>query len=213
MHVDFGEVAEHADQPLTVIEKYRLAVEEVVADEDDLACRWCLDRRATVGGEIQARMWVAFLAIEEAAQTEGAGQRAVDWPVEQQVAWLAWAELLVGAGLLGQFALDTFEVLGVGGDLLLILDGDALLGVVLAAHLKAECLTARDLYLLSARFDAERDADNGDPALAVFTHGQHRLALITHLGRLRRVAQIDHRHATWHRFVQQAGDETFGVGG
>jgi len=83
---------------------------------------------------------------------------------------------------------------------------------VLGADLETQLLAAFDLDLLAARLDAERDADYGDPALAVLVHGQHRFALITHLRRLRRIAQVDHRYTAGHRLVQQAGDETIGMG-
>ena len=74
------------------------------------------DRRAGLGGEIQARVRVALLAVEETAQAERRGQRAVHRAVEQQIARLAGAELPVGAVLLIQFTLDALEVRGVRVD-------------------------------------------------------------------------------------------------
>ncbi|MNV77592.1 hypothetical protein D3C71_1710290 [compost metagenome] len=46
LHVDFRHVAEHADKALTVVDEYRVAVEEVVADQDHLAACRGLDRGA-----------------------------------------------------------------------------------------------------------------------------------------------------------------------
>src|SRR3546814_1859158 len=99
LHANFGEMAEHADQPLAVVDENGLAVEEVVTGEYDLAGRRCLDRRAALGGEIQARVRVTLLAVEETAQAERRRQRAVHRAIEQQIAWLVGAELPVGAGL------------------------------------------------------------------------------------------------------------------
>jgi hypothetical protein len=37
LHIDFRHVAEHADEALAMVDKHRVAVEEVVADQDHLA--------------------------------------------------------------------------------------------------------------------------------------------------------------------------------
>jgi hypothetical protein len=76
---------------------------------------------------------VALFAIEEAAHAELARQRAVDRFVEQQVARQRRAEAAVGLDLLGQFAVDALEVVGLGVDLAFVLQGDALFRVLLAA--------------------------------------------------------------------------------
>src|SRR5690606_738272 len=82
LYADVREMAEHADQSLAVVDKDRLAVEEVVAGEDDLAGGRCLDRRAGWRGEVQAGMRIALLIVEKAAQAKRRGQRAVHRPVE-----------------------------------------------------------------------------------------------------------------------------------
>src|SRR3546814_17052979 len=53
LHANFGEMAEHADQPLAVVDENGLAVEEVVTGEYDLAGRRCLDRdrKSVVSGK------------------------------------------------------------------------------------------------------------------------------------------------------------------
>ncbi|MNI69359.1 hypothetical protein D3C73_1251010 [compost metagenome] len=119
-----------------------MAVEEVIADEDDFAGGRGLDGCAGGHGEIQARVRVAFFAIEEAAHAELARQRAVDRLVQQQVARCVRAEGAVGGDLLGQFALDALEVALVWIDLLGVFQGDALFRVLLAANAEVEGATA-----------------------------------------------------------------------
>ncbi|MCY1423196.1 hypothetical protein D9M71_389030 [compost metagenome] len=161
-------------------------------------------------------MRVAFLAIEEAAQAERAGQRAVHRLVEHQVARCARAEGAVGASLLGQFALDALEVLGQRVDLALVLQRDALLLVMLGADVERQVLAGRALAhldLLRTRLHRQRNADDGDPVAPFLMHHQYRLALVGRAWRLGTVAQLDDGHAAGHRFVQRTADEAFGVGG
>jgi len=157
-------------------------------------------------------MRVAFLAIEEATQTERRGERAIDRTVEQQVAGLIGAELAIGFGLLGQLAFDALEIVGIWIDLALVLQGDVLCAVFAGLDLEAE-RAASDIHLLLAGLDRERDAEDGDPALAVFADYQCGLVLIAHRRRGRAAAQIDHRHTARHGLVQQAGNETLGMDG
>ncbi len=82
LHVDLRHVAEHADEPLAVVDEHRIAVEEVVADQDHLARRRRLDGGAGTDREIEAGVGVALLAVEEAAQPERAGERALHRFVE-----------------------------------------------------------------------------------------------------------------------------------
>ena len=132
--------------------------------------------------------------------------------VEQQIARRTRAELLVGAGLLGQLTLDAFEIGRARIDLLLVFQADVLLLIALAADLKGQRLRARDLNLLLAGFDRQWNADDGDPAPTVLAHHQHRFALIARLRRLGLFRQGDHGHATGYRFVQQAGEKALGLG-
>lgn len=101
------------------------------------------------------------LAVEETAQAERRGQRAVHRAVEQQIARLAGAELPVGAVLLIQFTLDALEVCGVRVDLALVLQGDVLRAIVAVANLEAGA-AAIDLQLLGPAF-----ADSGMPTMAI----------------------------------------------
>src|SRR5690606_23197638 len=68
------QVAEHADETLTVIQENGLAIEKIIAHEDDLARGRRAHRRACRRGEIQPRMRVAGLPVEIAPQPEWAGQ-------------------------------------------------------------------------------------------------------------------------------------------
>jgi len=52
--------------------------------------------------------------------------------------------------------------------------------IVAAANLKTRA-AAIDLQLLGTCLDRQRDADDGDPALAILTHHQGRLALVASL--------------------------------
>lgn len=136
LHVDFRHVAEHADEALPMVDKHGVAIEEVIAGQDDFArCRG-FDRYASRYGEIQSRVRVALFAVEETTHTELARQRAVDRLVQNQIARRAGTETAVGADLLGQFALDPLIVFRVGVDLTLVLEGDVLFRVLLAADLK-----------------------------------------------------------------------------
>ncbi len=72
-----------------MVDEHRIAVEEVVADQDHLASGRRLDGGAGPHREVEAGVGVALLAVEEAAQPERAGERALDRLVEQQVARLA----------------------------------------------------------------------------------------------------------------------------
>ena len=93
-----------------MVDKHRVAIEEVVADQDHLARRRGLDRRAGRHREVQAGVGIALFTIEEAAHAELARQRPVDRFVQQQIARRVRAERAVGRDLLGQFTLDALEV-------------------------------------------------------------------------------------------------------
>ncbi|MNY60867.1 hypothetical protein D3C86_1974770 [compost metagenome] len=97
--------------------------------------------------------------------------------------------------------------------MLLVLDGDALLDIVLAGDLETQGLTAVDLDLLAAGLSAQGQADDGDPALAVLLDHQQRFALVAGARRTGGRAQVDHGDAAGYRFVQQAADKAFGVSG
>src|SRR5690606_28799440 len=154
--------------------------EEVVANQDHLARRRGLDRGAGADREIQARVRVALLAVEEAAQAKGRRQRAGYRLVEQQVARLAGAELAVGGRLLGQLALDALEIGRARVDLFFFLLGVALLAVEYAADFeRARLATGRQRLL--AGFARQRNTDDGNPGLPILPYYQLRFALIARL--------------------------------
>ncbi|MNG96526.1 hypothetical protein D3C79_555970 [compost metagenome] len=154
-------------------------------------------------------MGVALLAVEEAAQAEGAGERPLHRLVEQQVAGLGRAEGLIGLGLLRQLAVDAHHVLGQRVDLAAVLQLDVLLTIVLGLDQEAEPAAIAYHQGLRAGGALERDADYGYPATALLTHDQHRLVLITGAGRLWSVPQCYHGHATRHRMIEQTADEAW----
>ena len=212
LHVHLRHVTEHADEALAVVDEHRIAVEEVVADEDDLASGWCLDGSAGSDREVEAGVGVALLAVEEAAQPEEAGERALDRLVKQQVARLSRAEGLVGAGLFGKLPVDAGHDFGQRIDLAAVLELDVLLTVVLGADRETQGAAIAGGHLMGAGRALERDADDGDPRLPVFLYHQHRLVLIAHCGRLGPASQWYHGHAPRHRVVEQAADKPrFGV--
>ncbi|CAM5321666.1 hypothetical protein SSTU70S_05170 [Stutzerimonas stutzeri] len=96
-------------------------------------------------------------------------------------------------------------------DLPLVLQRDVLRAVFAAGDLEGPWLTV-DLQRLRAGPGRQRDADDGDPALAFLAEHQRRFVLIADLWRPRAVAQRDHGDAARYRFVQQAGDEAVGLG-
>ncbi|MNH03162.1 hypothetical protein D3C79_624150 [compost metagenome] len=201
-------MAEHADQPLAVVDEYGVAVEEVVADQDHLARRGGLDGGAGADREVEARVGVALLAIEETAQAERAGEGAVHRFVEHQVAGLAGAEGLIGIGLLRQLAVDAHHVFGQRVDLAAVLQLDVLLAVVLVADLEAELAAIVQYQLMGAGRTLERDADDGYPVAAFFFDDQHGFVLIAGAGRLRLIPQRDDGDATGDGVIEQPTDET-----
>ncbi len=67
--------------------------------------------------------------------------------------------------------------------------------------------------MLGTGFDSQRNADDGQPARALFLDHQQRLALIGGGRCLSARAQIDDRHAAGHRLVECAGNKAVGVDG
>src|SRR5690606_24710554 len=158
--IHLGQVAEHADQSLAVVDEHRAAVEEVVADQDHLAGGRRAHRCTGRSGEVQAGMRVALLAIEEAAQAERRGQAAFHRSVEMQVARLERTEAPIGFLLLGQLATDARQGLRAGADLLPVLQGDVLLAIGALLHLEVSWL-AVDQQGLAAGRGLQRHADDG----------------------------------------------------
>ncbi len=156
-------------------------------------------------------MGIAFLAVEEAAQAERAGQAsAVDGPVQDQVAGRdAGTKAAVGLDLLGQLAFDALEIVRVRIHLAPVLERDVLGDVILGAHREGHLARAGgvlDLDMFLARLHAERNADHGDPLLALFPHDQHAPVLVGDLGRASRVAQRQDGHPARHSGVELAAD-------
>ena len=133
------------------------------------------DRGARSWRQIQAPSAVLRLAVEETAQAERSRGQRVHRAVEQQIARLAGAELPVGAFCSSSSRSMRLRSAGFA-DLALVLQGDVLRAIVAVANLEAGA-AAIDLQLLGPAC-RQRDADDGDPALAILAHHQGRLALI-----------------------------------
>ncbi len=73
--------------------------------------------------------------------------------------------------------------------------------IVAAANLKTRA-AAIDLQLLGTCLDRQRDADDGNPALAVLAYHQRRFALVACLRCARAIAEFDHGDAAGYRLVQ-----------
>ena len=201
-----------------MVDEHGIAVKEVIADQDHLASGWRFDRGARRYSEIQTRVGIAFLAIKETANAELARKGSTHRLFQQQVARRPRREAAVSANLLGQFAIDTFQVGGVGIDLALVFQGDALFWVLLVADGEVQGACAIRGFggdLLAAGLDRQRHTHNRQPARILFFDHQHRPALITGLRRLSAGTQIDDRNTARYRLVQQAGDVTVvaGMGG
>lgn len=158
-------------------------------------------------------MGVALLAIEEAAQTKRAGEGPLDRFVEQQIAGLGGTEGLIGQGLLGQFAVDAHHVFGQRIDLAAVLELDVLLAIVLGRDSEAEGAAIIDRQLLGSLRGFEGNADDGNPALAILSHDQHRLVLIADCGGLQPIPEWHHGHTAGHRVIEQTADKSLGEGG
>src|SRR5690606_20671670 len=86
LDVDGRQMAEHADEALPVVDENGLAVEEIVACQYDSTAGGCPHRCSRGRSNVQARVRVAFLPVEEAPQTEGAAQAPGHGPVHLQIA-------------------------------------------------------------------------------------------------------------------------------
>lgn len=142
--VNFRHMAKHADEALAVIHEHRVAIEEVVADQDHFTGRRGFDGRTCRYGKVEASVGVAFFTVEKAAHAKLAGQRSVDRFVQQQVTRGVGAESTVSLDLNRQLVVDALDVSRVGVDLALVLQRDALLGVFLVAHREAQFPRAAD---------------------------------------------------------------------
>ncbi|MNE48329.1 hypothetical protein D3C80_1427850 [compost metagenome] len=197
-------MAEHADKALPMVNEHRAAIEEVIPHQDHLAIGRGLDRRARRYREVQPCMRVALFTVEEAAHAELARQWPIDRFVEDQVTRQGGAEAAVGLDLLGQLAVDALEVGRVRVDLARVLQGDALLRVLLAAYAERQGAPALVQHC-GAGLLGQRDADDGQPVVLLLHH-QHRLAVETGAGCVSGGAQVDDCHTAGYRFVQCAGD-------
>lgn len=206
-------MAEHAYQPLAVIQEDSFAVKEVVADENDLAGGRGLDRGTGWRCEVEAGVRVTFFPVEEAAQTESAGKGPVNGAVEHQIAGLAGAEGFVRTDLLLKLTIDAFEVFRVRCDVLLILQLDMLFRVVAVADSEWDLVSALQFDVFGASLGGQGDASYGNPALAIFTNDQQRLLAILCTGRIGVLGEGNYGNAAGDRLVQQAGYEALGLGG
>jgi hypothetical protein len=64
-------VTEHADEALAVVDEHRIAVEEVVADEDDLASGWCLDGSAGSDREVESGVGLRSSPLKKRRSPKG----------------------------------------------------------------------------------------------------------------------------------------------
>ena len=110
-HVDPLKVAVHGDQPVAVVDKDRLAVEEIIIDRQHRAMRARLHRCAERDRHIKAGMRCARLFVEETAQAETAGQPSFDRKDKCQVGILRGAPVV--------FQLSVGRELGVGAGFIL----------------------------------------------------------------------------------------------
>ena len=66
LHIDAAQVAVHRDEPETVIDVERVAVEEELAGFDDFAGGGGANRSARGRRDVHAGMWIAGLTVEDA---------------------------------------------------------------------------------------------------------------------------------------------------
>ena len=158
-------------------------------------------------------MGIAFFAVEETAQAEGAGKAAVDRAIEQQVAGLAGAECPVGGDLFVEFTLDAFQMLGIGRDMFLIGQLDVLLGVLAVGDVEGQALAVRELDMIGAGLCRQRDAGDGDPAFTVLADDQQRLITVFGPVSIGLFRQRYHGDAAGYGLVQQTGDEALCLNG
>lgn len=70
---DTAQVAIHGDESLAMVDEYGVAIEEIIAGGDHRSVRRRAHRRTAGGGDVQAAVRIARLAVEKAPQPEGTG--------------------------------------------------------------------------------------------------------------------------------------------
>ena len=70
LHVDRAQMAIHADHAAAVIHKDRLAIEKLITRVDHRTRERRPHRRADRCGDVHAAVWIARLAVENAAHAE-----------------------------------------------------------------------------------------------------------------------------------------------
>src|SRR5712671_668380 len=83
--IDAAQVVVHGDQSLAVVEDHGEPVEEIVADLDHGARSRRGDRRSFRCGDVQAAVGLPRLVVEEAPQSEPAGNAACRGQIESEI--------------------------------------------------------------------------------------------------------------------------------
>src|SRR5690606_36408660 len=138
LHIELGQMAVHGDQALPMIYEYRLAIEEIVGHDGHDAIGGRLDRCAGRHGEVQARMRVAFFAVEEAPQTKATGQTAFHRLVQHNGRRPLFAEAAICSDLRLVFALKSLQLFGIRVYMALVLQLDVLRFVIFGADLESQ---------------------------------------------------------------------------
>ena len=193
LHRDAVHVAVHGDEPLAVVEVDGVAVVVEIAGGDDAAGGGGADRGAGGGGEVDAAVRVARLAVEEAAQAEGAAVAAFHGQGEAGGDGRGRLEGAVGLAAELEITGDAFLIFRAGIDHARR-HLEVLLFVFLGAYLEGEFAigTGGGLYPqgVATGPGAEGDAHDGLPLPSILQHHDPPALVI----RLRRALVIAQRH-------------------
>ena len=136
--IDAAQVVVHGDEPFTVVEEHREPVEEIIADLDHGARRRRGDRRSLGSGDIQSTVRLPLLVVENAPQTETAGDAPLRGPVEGEAVGRGLAEGGECADKRLLFPRDPPQVFGRGLDLSAVSQHQVLGLVIAAADVEAD---------------------------------------------------------------------------
>ena len=190
-----------ADQALTVVNKNRVAIEEIVARIGHHTSRWRLDGSTSTHRHIKPGMRVARQAVEDAAQAEARREWASG---RQQESRIRRSGGKLPLDRLGDFFFtrNARKIVRIWLDLALVLDRQALLRVILDLddHF-SDCCGRRpgNADFQFAGQGIERNAEQGKPVAIFAHHGERQIAPLGAGSRRTVRAKIKHDNTTGHR--------------
>src|SRR5512138_1547737 len=135
-HIDTIEMAVHGHEPCAVVDEDGVAVEEELADLDDVAGSGRADRRAFAGGDVHTGMRSARLSVEETARAVRIGFRPGDGCCKRERGRSCVRESLQRGSRAALLGRDPLQVVRIRRDLTLVLDRQMLRSITLIGDAK-----------------------------------------------------------------------------